>query len=188
MPSGKADATPRYERLSRGWWGLNGLGALWLGPGCLLHSTSFCGAERYRRWYFHDMQALVARRTSLRLVLNLIFGGLALLLGFGSAGAALGASAQSQAGDRGALFILAGLLGAVALVFLGLTLWNTLLGPTCSVRIQTPRGLEKLPGIARQPVFAKLTARLLPLAAAEQNEPDRAGLRATGATLEAPPA
>jgi hypothetical protein len=147
------------------------LGALWLGAGCLLHSTSFCGAERYRRWYFHEMQALVARRTPLRLVLNLIFGSLALLLGFGGAGAALGASAQSQSGDRFALFILAGMLGGVALVFLLLAVWNTLLGPTCSVRIQTSRGLEKLPGVARLPVFAKITARLLPLAAAEQSAP-----------------
>lgn len=166
MPSAATDPAPRYERFCRGWWGLNGRGVLWLGPDHLLHSASVLAVERYQRWYFREVQALVARRTAVRTVLNLIAGGFALLLTFGASTALVVGFEANAADARVGLFILAGILGVVALAGFALVAWNTLLGPTCTVRIVTPRGTERLPGLMRLPVFERLVARLGPLTAA----------------------
>jgi len=181
MPSAIPDSHSSYERLCRGWWGLNGRGVIWLGADHLLHSSSTFAVESYKRWYFRDVQALLARRTIARLLWNLIAGGIGLFLSFGAASAIVAGSAEANPGNRLGFFILAGFLGVIAFGCLGVAAWNTLLGPTCSVRIVTPRGMEKLPGIGRTSTFEKLVTRLQPLTeAASQN----AGLRTVATALE----
>jgi hypothetical protein len=109
------DLMLRYERLCRGWWGLNGRGAIWLGADHLLHSASVFAVERYQRWYFRDVQALIARRTHARLVWNLVVGGGGLLFAFGATSAIVAATTAANSGDITGFIILASVLGVVAL-------------------------------------------------------------------------
>ena len=163
-------AEPRtpYKKLPARSFGWAGPARLWLGPDHLLQVTTTSLREKYRRFHLRDIEALLIRRTKLRLVLNLVSGG------FAGLGGAIGGAFwwfSSLASDEtgtvvlrvfGAMF---GLFTLGCLIFL---LINTLLGATCACFIQTPAGLDRLatPGRSRQ--ARKLIERLTPLIVAAQ--------------------
>ena len=169
-----ADQRTGYQRLSRPYFGLNGTASLWAGSDHLIQVTNAIGVERYRRWFYRDIQALVARRTSTRLIWNMV-------VGLGGLGVGMGAlltraAPSNAAGDRVGMIIFASILGLISAIFLGVALINTLLGPTCTVFIQTPQGMERLASPGRLAVFAKVVERLRPLVEQAHVQSDSLGV------------
>jgi hypothetical protein len=74
-----------YERLSRPHFGLNGTASLWLGSDHLIQVSNTFGWERYRRWFFRDIQAVIARRNSSRFIWNVVVGVGGFFIGLGAA-------------------------------------------------------------------------------------------------------
>jgi hypothetical protein len=155
-------AEPTYQRIASARFGLSGLGSLWLGPDHLLQVRTSFGVERYRRWFFKDVQAFVARRTATRLLWNLIVGGCGLAIGAGAVACMVGTSSSTGI-DSEALMIIAGILGFISLACFGIVIANTLLGPSCIIHVQTPLGIEKLTVPTRLNAFLKISARVAPL-------------------------
>lgn len=155
-------ADPTYQKLASARFGLAGIGSLWLGPDHLLQVRSSFGVERYRRWFFKDIQALITRRTATRLVWNLVIGLAGLAIGAGAVACMVGTSSSTGV-DSQALMIIGGILGFIALGCFALVLVNTFLGPSCTILVQTPLGTEKLTIPTRLNAFLKISARLAPL-------------------------
>ena len=150
-----------YERLSRPHFGLNGTASLWLGSDHLIQVSNTFGWERYRRWFFRDIQAVIARRNSSRFIWNVVVGMGGLFIGLGATVLII---TSATSGDRIPLLVIAAILGVIAAGFLAVALVNTLLGPTCTVFVVTPRGMEKLAGPGRLVVFERIVERVRPLA------------------------
>jgi len=162
-----AEPTPPYERLTRSHFGLDGYGTLWLGPDHLLLVTSAFGIESYRRWYFRDVQALIARHTLRRLVVNLVVG-LGAFAFIAGASAAFAAAYAADADNRTVFIVMGSICAVGALLALTLVAWNTALGRGCTVQIQTPLGIEKLRAPSRLRTFERIAARLRPQLEAAQ--------------------
>ena len=180
-----ASEGPRYQRLSRSHFGLNGTASLWLGDDHLLQVVSRGGWEQYRRWFFRDIQALIARHNAARLIWNFVVGLGGLLIGMG---AILVLNAPSTTpGERAGLVIVGTIMGVIAVVFLAVALANTLLGPSCTVYVQTPLGAEKLSAPGRIAVFERIVERLRPHLETAQAQPGTTGLRDVGAAFDQAP-
>jgi hypothetical protein len=162
------DSKPVYTRLATSRLGLAGIGSLWLGPDHLLLVSNTFGVERYRRWFFKDIQAFIARRSARRLAWNLVVGGCGLLIAFGAAASIIGATSADRSLDKDALLVFSIILGGFAAMCLGFVLANTLLGPGCVVHVQTPFGVDKLTVPGRLSAFTRIADRLAPLIEAAQ--------------------
>ncbi|MEQ1859311.1 MAG: hypothetical protein ABMA13_05200 [Chthoniobacteraceae bacterium] len=162
-----AEPTSNFQRLTRNRFGLAGTGALWLGPDHLLLVSNSGGVERYRRWFFKDIQLLVARRTARRLILNLIGGSFGALLALGAL--ASFASAKTDPADS-PVFYVGIVLASFAGVCLGLCIANSIFGPGCIVHVLTPMGAEPLAAPRRLNVFNRIAARIGPLIEAAQRK------------------
>jgi hypothetical protein len=171
-----------YQRLSRSHFGLNGTASLWLGSDHLLQVSNQFGWEQYRRWFYRDIQALIARRNVTRLVWNLVVGLGGLFIGFGAI--LVLAAPSTSSGGRNGLIVLASFLGVISVGFLAVALVNTLLGPSCTVYVQTPRGMEKLSAPGRLAVFERIVERVRPFAEEAQAQPGTSGLRDLGAAFD----
>lgn len=165
-------ADPTYIRLATSRLGLAGTGSLWLGPDHLLFVSNAFGVERYRRFFFKDIQAIVARRSARRLILNLIVGGCGLVIALGAAASIIGSTSADSGTEQQVLGSLAFTLSVLAAACLGYVIANTLLGPGCVVHVQTPFGVEKLTMPSRLRAFDKISARLAPLIEAAQRPPE----------------
>ena len=166
------DTTPAYTRLATARFGLAGMGSLWLGPDHLLQVSNSFGVEHYRRWFFKDIQTLVARRTARRLIWNLIVGGGGVFVAAAAATSFAKALTFSNYNDAMPFFVIAGIGAVVALAFFGVTVANTLLGPGCVTHVQTPLGVDKLNLPSRLKKFNEISARLAPLIEAAQRKPE----------------
>jgi hypothetical protein len=159
-----ADRARNYQRLTGRNYGGAGIATLWLGEGYLLQVGSMILAERYRRWYLREVQAIVMRRSSKRLAWNLVWGllsGMALAATAGFSGLAVAGEMPRE--GRIFLWVFAGIAGAFGLVGMLLVLINSWLGPTCVVFVQTPDGVHPLAAPTRQRSADALIARLRPL-------------------------
>jgi hypothetical protein len=183
-----SDPKAPYVRLTKSRSGLNGLGSLWLGKDHLLLVTSTFAVERYRRWFFPDLQVVVMRRTPVRLVWNCILGVLALALLTGAVAAFIGAGEASTRDDAVVAYVLAAMFGIIGIGFLVVALINSAMGPTCALYIQTPHGFDRLPTPNRVPAVEKLIARLQPLLlVAQSKQGEQTGsLREIAAALDQP--
>ena len=177
-----------YERLTRPRLGLNGMGSLWLGSDHLLLVTNTLAVERYRRWYFPDLQALVMRKNAARMIWNIILGSVAFLLLAGAVACVIGSGSASLSDDIIALYVMAAVLGILGMVFVTAGAINFVMGPSCTLFIQTPHGLERLSTPNRVAGVEKLTARVQPLLLAVQsNQGVQPGpLREIAAALDQP--
>jgi hypothetical protein len=167
--------------------------SLWQADDHLLHVRRSEFTERYERFYFRDIQAIVIQRTATSRVLAAIMLGLL----------ALTLILALTRASRGAMvfwWILTAVLGAAAL-------WNWRLGPTCVCYLMTAIDRYRLKALSRvaaaervltrlQPVIQRAQADLELLAAPEAPTADRANepglyLRHTHAThaglVEPPP-
>src|SRR3954468_18532453 len=111
-----ASEPSRYPRLSRPYLGLNGAASLWVGDDHLLQVTGRAGWEQYRRWFFRDIQALIARQTAVRLIWNIVVGLGGWVIAFGAV--LVGNTTSTSTGERTALIVIAAILGTIAVVFL----------------------------------------------------------------------
>ena len=158
-----ADSIRPYERLSRSFLGLNGVGTLWLGKDHILQVRNVVSVERYRRWYLAEIQSIVLRRTATRLIWNVIVGGGAALILLG-AGAVFAGSQTTDSELMGVAVI----LGVVGLLLLAVAIVNTAMGPSCVMHIQTPHGFDKVAGPTRLRACERVIAKLTPLMNAVQ--------------------
>jgi hypothetical protein len=151
---------PPYQKLTgrRAAWG--GVNRLWLGDDHLLVVATVLGVERYRRFYLRDIEALLVRRTSRRLVWNSVFGGIG---GVCAALAAVFFALYARDASEVGFAVAAGFFAAPAAFCLAGLLITTLRGPTCDIFVQTAAGTEPLhvPGHLRP--AQRLIARLEPL-------------------------
>lgn len=152
-----------YKLLPGSEWGTFGKRhALYKGPDHLLSVFSNGYVERYKRFYYRDIYALVFTITPAGRIWNLVF----VLL-------AAGFLAAAYYGER---------FYAIhsAAFFLGLLI-NMALGPTCVCRITTAAQTEELPSLRRKRKTRKVILRLKPLIEADQQSyaADFAGDRKT---------
>jgi hypothetical protein len=137
-----------YRKLpGRRWLSLGLISRLYLAADHLLAVTSTRYSETYQRFDYHDIQALVCRRSRRRLAIGLALGIPAALI------LALGATD----GWRGAATTLP-LTGPLLL----LVLVNALRGPTCVTHLRTAVSVVELPSLARVRSFERAVRRLRP--------------------------
>ena len=130
--------------------------SLWLGPDHLLCIETNGYTETYKRFYFRDIQAIITRRTSDRMVGSIILSAVAaglILIGF-------------LVGETSAIIT----FGVIAFVTCLIPLWiNLLLGPTCTCQIRTAVQTESLP-IRRIGKLRKILKRIQPMIAEAQGQ------------------
>jgi len=146
----------RLPGIGRSWVAMHGA---WEGDTHLLCVESFDFMERYRRFYYREIQALIIEPTRHRQVVSLLAGlgggGLALFFGL-----AFGSTGDSRDG------LIAG--GIVAGLFAAVLLVNTLLGPGARLTVVTAVQAYALPGIRRRNTALKFIGRIQPRILAAQ--------------------
>ena len=154
---------PSYRRLKMGGGGVMNRSSFWLGPDHLLVVEVANYAERYRRFYFRDVQAILIQKTKTRWWWNLGLGiafGLALVF-------SAWMKANAMEADAAAAFVWLGIA-----LFLGVVLLiNSLRGPTCTVLVRTAVQTQRLANLRRQRRAEELVRQLEPLIVAAQSVP-----------------
>ena len=149
-----------YRKLRLGGKGWLNHASYWLGPNHLLVVEVSNYVERYRRFYFRDVQAILVQNSHARLGWNIGFGICACTMLTGLLVSVFSAS-------RDYFFIIGWFifffLFAVCLII------NTFRGPSCSVHLRTAVQNQKLSGIGRWRKADRLIAALAPLIDAAQN-------------------
>jgi hypothetical protein len=141
---------------------------LWLGPDHLLQVGSTGVGERYKRVFFHEVQAFLLRKT-----VGFLRHAMILTFAFASAGTVafwLGADASGY------------VAAAVGAVFLILLIVHLLRGPTCTCHVRTAVQFELLPSLSRLRAAERVLAQLQPLIEAAQSSVEAP--RTTSATPE----
>jgi hypothetical protein len=128
----------KYLRLPGSHTGPGRRNTLWLGDDHLLAVDSTGYTEKYARFYFKDIRAVISRRTSRGRIWNGILGSMLAFASF-----VLIVSAES--GDNAAIASF-GILWALAALFLA---YNVVLGPTCRCHLLMPLGSCDLPSLRR---------------------------------------
>ena len=135
---------------------------LWLGPDHLLLVAASAIGERYKRFYFADIQSLLLQR-------KWTFPAASLLWLPFIAAAALGAQASTEGTARSGVFPL--LIGGTVVFTLGFIAHLILLGRGCKCYIRTAVQNEHLPTLRSLRTARKVFARIRPLIEAAQNNP-----------------
>lgn len=143
----------KYKRLSlaKSFLAVN---SLWMGPDHLMLVTAHMANERYHRFYFADIQALILRKTVAFWIINFLTG------------APAGVFLLWAAFYRNDTFV--PVLVFIAAIFLVLFLANLIKGPTCDVWVQTAIQTRRIPAIDRTRRFARVMRRVLPKIEAAQ--------------------
>jgi hypothetical protein len=127
---------------------------LWLGPDHLLVVLSQYLTERYKRFYFQDIQALTVTRSTKGVLMSVIF---AIVAAFFALWAILGYTLIGW--DP----IPTAIVGGIAIVWVLLLLVNVLLGPTCRCYLYTAVNCEELYAVGRWRTAQRMLHRLRPL-------------------------
>jgi len=149
------------------------LSRLYLGKDHLLRVNS-SWVEKYRRFYYNDIQAIIVNRTRTGLVWTIV---LAILC----AGLLYWCLMIHDSVGRIIVGSIAGFFGLFLII-------NALLGATCKVRIVTGTGTEPLYSLKRLRTARKALARLKPEILAAQGEVQQGELAGKLADLQAAPA
>jgi hypothetical protein len=145
---------PGYKRLKLGGRSWVNNATYWIGSNHLLVVEVANYVERYRRFYFRDIQTILVQNSPARLGWNIGFGVVAGLLLMG-----LLASAFSGSRDNVSVTI----WFAFFLLFAACLMINTLRGPSCSVHVRTAVQTQKLAGVSRWRKADALVTALTPL-------------------------
>lgn len=139
--------------------------SLWLGPDHLLSVESSGYTEKYKRFYFRDIQSFVVQKTNVFRTLNFIFGVilLFLLVLLGWAIKANGASNSQDGAFYGIFF--GAFFGAVFLILL---LLNLIRGESCKTFLRTAVQIEQLPSLNRVRKTRNVLKKIHPLIAVAQ--------------------
>jgi len=152
-----------YTRLARG---LFGVSSLWLGPNDLLYvrgtGVLMPFAEEYVRFELGRIRSAAMVNTRTGLVLNIVYGTLALISGVPGAIAVWQLVSGVDDDIEIVLYILATPLLLLAAVAMVLFFINFALGPTCHFQIQTATRIERLRPVRRVRVARRVLARLMP--------------------------
>jgi hypothetical protein len=127
---------------------LLGFSTLWLGRDHLLFIDSKRFSEDYTRFYFHDIQAIITRRTKTGKIQNIFLGafcGFFILMSL-----SIGAMEWSAF-----FWLMAGMFGVVLFI-------NWLRGPTCVCHLQTAVQTKKLTSLHRLKTAQKAINLLRP--------------------------
>jgi len=151
-----------YRRLRVGGRHLGGTTSYWIGPNHLLVVEVSNYVERYRRFYFRDVQTILVQDSPVRLGWNIGFGILAGL-------ALLGVLASAISASQGEVVV--AIWFAFFLLFAGCLVINTRRGPSCSVQLRTAVQNQKLPGIRRWRKAEAFVAGITPFINAAQSLP-----------------
>ncbi len=143
-----------YQKLPGTGHQIGGYTRLYRGADHLLQVSSVTFSERYKRFYFRDIQAFIVVRTNEWIVITALFLLLALLL----TGLAVGV------GDSLGSIV----LGSFAALLLVIALIVGLRGPSCRCLVRTAVQTEKLPSLNRLRRAEKILAELAPLIIAAQ--------------------
>jgi len=123
---------------------------LYLGPDHLLKVDSTRITERYRRFYFSDIQGFSVQKTRKGMIFSIVFMMIAALFAAG---------AFSAREEVGGMYALLGVSG----FFLIFAVLNFFFGPTCRANLFTAVSNEELPSLNRLRRTRKVLARLTPL-------------------------
>ncbi len=155
-----ADSLPSYKKLPGGGIGLIQRVALWMAADHLLlvRATSF--GENYKRFYFHDIQGVVVRRTAGRLkrFVSFSLGALAIT------GLAALADSALVVGTAVSCGVIVGLIA----------LYDGIAGPSCLCHIRTSVQVERIESIRRLRVARRVLERIRPAILAAQAAPQAA--------------
>ena len=155
---------PNYRRLKFNGNGLSGSSSLWLAQDHLLIVEVAGYVEKYRRYYFRDIQAVIVQNTSVRLGWTI---GLTVCLALSLLGL-VSVKWDSPSPDP----VVLGVCVVFMLCFGVPLMINLLLGPTCTVLVRTAVQTQKIPNISRRNKAGKLVAELAPaVTAAQQASP-----------------
>ncbi|MBI3882211.1 MAG: hypothetical protein HY301_19390 [Verrucomicrobia bacterium] len=161
----KKDAN--FRRLKVGGLGPLGSASYWLAKDHLLVVEVISYSERYRRFYFRDLQAVIVQQTGARKGWNIGFG-VALLIALVIALVLLPGALRGGFPSGGDDYGVIGIWSAIFLV-LGLPLLvNTLRGPTCTVHLRTAVQTQKLRNLTRWRKAELLVTELGPLVQSAQ--------------------
>ena len=130
--------------------------SLWVGPDHLLSIDTTGYTERYKRFHFRDIQAIIIRRTESWKVAGLVFGLIALLLGM----------IALATGEPVVGWIFGPLAGLFALAFA----LNLAAGPSCAAFLRTAVQTEQLVSLKRLRRARRALERLRPAIAAAQGQ------------------
>jgi hypothetical protein len=145
--------------------------SLWQGMDHLLSVEAVLFQERYKRFYYKDIQAVVMNRTKRHHVWSAIWGGLALVF------------ALIVIFSTGAAYVSSGFMA----LFGALLIVNFMMGPACRVHIQTAVQIQHLRSLKRMKSAAKAMHRIKLLVEAAQGKLDREAMAATAAFAAASP-
>lgn len=129
---------------------------LWLGMDHLLCVETEGYTEKYRRFYFRDIQAITLRRTNRALVFGVVTGALTAVF------ALLVLAIDDIAGKW-----VFGILGGVCAIPFIL---NFIYGPTCKCELRTAVQTENVPSMSRVRRARKVINRIRPLIAEAQGQ------------------
>ena len=146
---------PSYKRLPGVGHQVGSYTKLYRGPDHLLQVSSVTFSERYKRFFFRDIQAFVVMRTSGWIIWFIVNIGISLL--FTAISVGVGESVPSI------------VFGSIAALFMVFAIINLLRGPTCRCYVQTAVQTERLPSLKRMRRTEKLLLELKPLIEAAQN-------------------
>lgn len=127
---------------------------LWLGPDHLLQVASTAIGERYKRFYFADIQAFIVRRTAGYIGWSVAWSAATAFFGL-IAAVVDGAPAQWT-------------FACIAAVFLALLGIHLALGPTCECTVRTAVQTEPLTSLKRLRTATRVLAQVRPLIEAAQ--------------------
>jgi hypothetical protein len=136
-----------YKKLPGRKTNMLGYDLLYEGPDHLLLVQTQGAAEKYRRFHYADIQALVVRKTVSGMIQSIVCLVFTLLFSWGVYGAGA---------DYTMVFVF---LGAPFLIYL---LVNLVRGPTCQTRIMTAVQTETLKSLDRLWRTKKVITRLVP--------------------------
>ncbi len=156
---------PEYRRLKIGGHGALGSASYWVGKGHLLMVVVAGYLEKYQRFQYRDIQALMMRKTRVLYILGFGFAALAIGLSLGAFAMLNGRSYADLDGGSRAGFLI---LSMLALACVGLVITNALLGPTCVCHLRTALQTTHLPQLNRWKKAQRLFAELSPLVIAAQ--------------------
>ena len=149
-----------YKRIKLGGRSWFNSASYWIGPNHLLVVEVSNYVERYRRFYFRDIQAILVQNSRVRLGWDIGLGTATCLMLAGLLFSAFG-------GSRDNVFIT--IWFSLFLLFAVCLIINTLRGPSCSVHVRTAVQNQKLSGVGRWRKADALIATLAPLITASQS-------------------
>ncbi|HTI97263.1 MAG TPA: hypothetical protein VL527_00060 [Dongiaceae bacterium] len=151
---------PNYRRLRLSSWRLFRSVSFWLGPDHLLMVEVSGYAERYRRFFFRDIQAVLVQQSYRRFNINLILSCLlGIIVVFTLIFGGMGGTVPGDSASAGTIIFWSG----VAAVLVGGLVINNLRGRTCIVHVQTAVQTQKLTNLTRWKKADRLLAELTPL-------------------------